>query len=425
MPTSSAVPDLDHSDASAPSAPNRLPPAVKRLFGFIVPVNLGVYLIIGAIPGVLLPLQVQAIDEVNKAANLAIVTGIGAVAAMVMSPVAGLISDRTRSRFGRRTPWLLIGALISGLSLVGMGFANGLLQLVIAWTAVQLTLNLVISPLSALLPDRVPVAVRGTFSTLAGIGSMLGILGGQVLGASLASNIPAAYLIFPGVMLVIIVLFVIFCKDTPSHEMPREPFSFSLFLKTFWVSPRQHPDFFWGFLSRITLFTGYYLIIGYQLYVLQDYIGLGDKAVSVIPLLGVVNLVAVVISIAVSGPLSDRIGRRKPLVIAGAALMGAAMVLPLVMPTMTGMILFTVVCSLGFGVYVSVDAALMSQLLPSEGTFAKDLGVLNIAATLPQTISPFLGGAIVSTLGYATLFPVGIVLAIVGAVSIVFIKSVR
>lgn len=425
MPKLTAPPDLDDNADSTPAIAVRLPPPVKRLFGFIVPVNLGVYLIIGAIPGVLLPLQVQGIDDANKAANLAIVTGIGAVAAMIMSPVAGLISDRTRSRFGRRTPWLVIGALTAGLSLVGMGFANGVLQLVIAWTLVQVTLNLVIGPLTALLPDRVPTAVRGTFSTLAGIGSMLGILGGQVLGASLASNIPAAYMIFPGVMIVIIVLFVIFCKDTSSLDMAREPFSFRLFLKTFWVSPRQHPDFFWGFVSRITLFTGYYLIVGYQLYLLQDYIGLGDTAVSVVPLLGVVNLVAVVISIAVSGPLSDRIGRRKPLVIMGAALMGGAMILPLIMPTLTGMILFTVLCSLGFGVYVSVDAALMSQLLPSEGTFAKDLGVLNIAATLPQTISPFLGGAIVSTLGYATLFPVGIVLAILGAVSIVFIKSVR
>lgn len=403
----------------------RLTPQLKRLFGFIVPVNLAIYIVVGAIPGVLLPLQVQGIDPANKAGNLAIITGIGAFAAMVVSPIAGLVSDRTRSRFGRRTPWLICGALATGLTLVGMGFANGVAQLVIAWTITQITLNLVISPLTAILPDRVPSSVRGVFSTFSGVGMMVGILGGQVLGARLASNIQAAYLILPGVMVVVITLFVIFCPDTPSRNRVNEPFSLVVFLKTFWVNPRRHPDFFWGFTSRITLYTGYYVITGYHLYLLQDYIGLGKNAINFIPLLGLINLVAMIISISISGPFSDRIGRRKPVVVAAALLMGVAMIVPLLMPTLTGMLVFAAICSLGFGAYMSVDAALMSEVLPSAGTFAKDLGVLNIAATLPQTIGPFLAGAIVVSVGYAALFPVGIVLAIAGAVSIIPIKSVR
>ncbi|MCA0307773.1 MAG: MFS transporter [Actinobacteria bacterium] len=144
-----------------------------------------------------------------------------------------------------------------------------------------------------------------------------------------------------------------------------------------------------------------------------------------IPVLGLINLVAVMVSLAFSGPLSDRIGRRKPIVIAAAVVMGVAMIVPLLLPTVTGMIVFTAICSLGFGAYMSVDAALMSEVLPSEGTFAKHLGVLNIAATLPQTIGPFLGGAIVVAFGYSALFPVAVLLAVAGAVSIVPIKSVR
>lgn len=411
--------------ASRPSVKPPLSPQVRRLFGFIVPVNLSIYIVIGAVPGVLLPLQIQGIDEANKAANLALVTGIGALAAMIVSPIAGLVSDRTRTRFGRRTPWILGGALATGLTLFAMGFANGIVQLVVAWTIMQIMLNLVISPLTALLPDRVPSAVRGLYSTLSGVGMMVGILGGQVLGASLASNIQSAYLILPGIMIVVIVLFVVLCPDTSSRDRINEPFSPLVFLKTFWVSPRRHPDFFWGFMSRLTLFTGYFIVTGYQLYVLQDYIGLGDRAIITVPLLGMVNLIAVILSMGIAGPLSDRMGRRKPVVMAAAFLMGIAMLAPLLMPTLTGMVVFTAICSLGFGAYMAVDAALMSEVLPSEGTFAKDLGVLNIAATLPQTIGPFLGGAIVVAFDYAALFPAGVVLAIVGALSIVPIKSVR
>lgn len=403
----------------------RLSAPVRRLFGFIVPVNLAVYLTVGAVPGVLLPVQVQGIDPAHKAGNLAIVVGIGAIAAMVMSPIAGLISDRTRSRFGRRTPWLLAGALACGLALIGMGFADGILQLVIAWSIVQLALNLVISPLTALMPDRVPSAARGLFGTLLGVGLLFGTLGGQILGAALAHDIQAAYLILPGILIVAIALFVVFCPDASSKDLRREPFSWPVFLRTFWVSPRRHPDFGWGFLGRLLLFTGYFSVTGYQLYILQDFIGLKSHAVAEVPLLSVIGLAGMVIAVTVSGPLSDRLQRRKVFVIIASLLMGVGMVIPLVAPTLTGMIAFTFLAGLGFGCYVAVDGALMSELLPSDTSFAKDLGVLNIATTLPQTVGPFLSGALVVLFGYAVLFPVGLGLAVLGAAAILPIKSVR
>ena len=403
----------------------RITGPLRRLVGFIIPVYIGVYLVIGAVPSLLLPLQVQGIDPAHKAANLAIITGVGAFVAMIASPIAGLISDRTRSRFGRRAPYLVFGSLATGLALVGMGFANGVAQLVIAWSIVQLTLNFVISPLTALMPDRVPSPVRGLFSSLLGLGTMVGIIAGQVAGAAFAKNIQAGYFILPGVMLVVVTLFVILCPDKSSRDQVNEPFSLGVFLRTFWVNPRKHPDFFWGFLGRMLLFTGYFAVNGYQLYVLQDYIGLGSKAAGVVPLLGIVNLLGVVVTMSFSGPLSDRLGRRKIFVIVASCVMAGAMVIPLVSPTLIGMILFTLVSSFGFGTYMSVDSALMADVLPSAESFAKDLGVLNIAATLPQTIGPFLSGAVVLVAGYAALFPVGIALAVLGALAIIPIKSVR
>ena len=64
-------------------------------------------------------------------------------------------------------------------------------------------------------------------------------------------------------------------------------------------------------------------------------------------------------------------------------------------------------------------------MLPSADSFAKDLGVVNIAATLPQTLAPGVGGAIVLAFTYAGLFPVGIVLSILGAFAVFMIKSVK
>ncbi|MFE4703489.1 MFS transporter [Streptomyces sp. NPDC056738] len=410
--------------ADTPVSPSPSPP-VRRLFGMIVPLNIAIYLIIGAVPGVLLPLQVQEIDRAGKAAALALITGIGAFAAMIASPVAGLLSDRTRSRFGRRTPWIAGGSLALALSLAVMGIAKNVPQLIVAWVVVQIVLNFVISPVTALLPDRVPAARRGSFATISGVGMMIGIVSGQAAGAALSGTGQLAYAALSAVLIVAVVAFVLVCPDTPSTEQVNEPFDLKVFLRTFWVSPRRHPDFFWGFLARLALFTGYFVVTGYQLFILQDYVGLKDDAVDLVPLLGGINLVALVLTTSFSGPLSDRIGRRKPFVIASSVVMGIGMAVPFFLPTVTGMIVYTVIAGLGFGMYSAVDAALMSEVLPGESSYAKDLGVLNIAATLPQTIGPFLGGAIVTLAGYPALFPVALLLAVAGALAIIPIRSVK
>ncbi len=106
------------------------------------------------------------------------------------------------------------------------------------------------------------------------------------------------------------------------------------------------------------------------------------------PKLSLVVLVSALVSLAISGPVSDRIGRRKPLVIAAALLMGVGMAIPFLVPTVGGMFLYAGIAGFGFGAYLAVDAALMSELLPSKDTYAKDLGVLNIAATLPPVDRP-------------------------------------
>src|SRR5699024_11703925 len=63
----------------------------------------------GAVPGILLALQVERLDPAQKVANLALVTTCGALVSMLAQPVAGLISDRTRSPHGRRAPWMVAG----------------------------------------------------------------------------------------------------------------------------------------------------------------------------------------------------------------------------------------------------------------------------------------------------------------------------
>ena len=99
--------------------------------------------------------------------------------------------------------------------------------------------------------------------------------------------------------------------------------------------------------------------------------------------------------------------------------------LPWFWQDVTAWIIMTFIAGFGFGMFQAVDTALISEVLPSAKSFAKDLGVVNIAATLPQTLAPGVAGAIVLVFGYQGLFPVAIVLGILGALAIWPIRSVR
>lgn len=400
---------------------------LRKLLLWLLPANLGVFILWGAIPGFLLQKQIQGIetDPTRALASITIVSVIGAFAAMVAQPVAGTISDRTRSRFGRRAPWMVLGALVGGLALIGMALANEIVYVAIAWTMVQIAFNFVQGPLSAILPDRVPVRARGTFAALAGAAAMLGAVGGQVIGASFANAIGAGYVTLAGVAVIAITLFVVFNPDKSSKDQVNPPFKFIDFIRTFWINPIKYPDFFWAFTGRLLLYTGYFAVTGFNLLILQNYIGLGDGADALFPVLGLLGLAGMIPTIIISGPISDRVGRRKIFVFLSSLIVGLGLLIPLMLPTVEGMMLMAVVTGIGFGAFQSVDQALVTEVLPSANSYAKDLGVVNIAATLPQTLAPGVAGAIVLSFGYAGLFPVAITLSVLGAFAVFMIKSVK
>lgn len=113
---------------------------------------------------ILLPNQIDALDPVNKVTLLAGISLSGGITAILGNLLAGALSDRTTSRFGRRRPWILSGALLSTLSLVLLGLAPSIPIVALGIVLFQFCINLDIASLAALIPDQVPVRQRATFS---------------------------------------------------------------------------------------------------------------------------------------------------------------------------------------------------------------------------------------------------------------------
>ena len=114
-----------------------------------------------------------------------------------------------------------------------------------------------------------------------------------------------------------------------------------------------------------------------------------------------------------------------------SVIMAASFVLPLAWPTVTSMFVYSFVMGLGFGTYIAIDLALMTEVLPvpatgSEDSAGRDLAILGIATTIPQAITPGLAGALITIFGgYQVTFIAGIVFVLLGIVAIIPIRSVR
>jgi len=383
-----------------------------------------------AVLSVLLPNQIELIDRTHKAGDLAIVFAITSIFSTLTTPIAGALSDRTRTRWGRRTPWIVIGALVGALSLAAVAQMRELWSITVFWLGATVGLNCMQSALTTVVADRFPPEQRGKVSGFVGGGMTAGGTVGIVVAGHLAWNITLAYWVFAAAIAVVCVGFVIINPEAARAGPPPPRFNFGAFLKSFWVDPRQHPDFAWAFCGRFTIYMGYQGIVTYLLYILQDYISLSiDQSNKTIASLSTVTFFALVISGFGSGLLSDAIGRRKPLVFAAGLLMTAAMTVPLLAASVDAMYAYAVLIGIGYGAFMSVDMALMTQVLPkTEGeSTGKDLGILTTAVNIPQILSPVLAAWLLGMFhnDYRVLFVTAIAFVFCGTFLVLPIKSVK
>ena len=380
--------------------------------------------------GVLLPDQITEFDQANKANNLALMFAVTSVFSTLTTPIAGALSDRTRTRWGRRSPWIAIASLIGSLCLFGVSWMTTFWSLMVFWVMATVAYNSMQPAMTTVIADRFAPENRGIASGIMGAGMTAGLTAGTVVAGYLAGDRVLAYSLFALAIAASSIAFVIINREPPANDRPVRHFSWMGFLKGFWIDPRQHPDFAWAFAGRFTIYMGYQGVAAYLLYILRDYIGLSDQASTItIANMAILTLICLVASSLISGVWSDRVQRRKPFVFAASLIMGCAMVAPLVWPTMTGMWIYAGVIGIGYGMFMSIDMALMTQVLPKtlEGDEGKDLGVLTTAVNIPQIISPIMAAVLLGVFGgnYATIFIAAVIFVFGSALCVLPIRSVR
>ncbi len=202
-------------------------------------------------------------------------------------------------------------------------------------------------------------------------------------------------------------------------------------LRLFQFQPRRYPDFAWVFVTRLVMMLGIYTIQDFLQYYMRDVIGAAHPEQATTNFLILVSLTSLV-SAFIAGWLSDHFGRKRLVYLSGAFMLLVGFIFvfthSFVIVMVAGMLF-----GLGYGAYQSVDWALVADVLPSEKNYARDMGIWNIALSLPQVVAPVLGGPLIDTftrsghavVGYQLLFAMAIIYCLLGTVTVRFIKSVR
>ena len=332
----------------------------------------------------LLPGKAQLLGGADKALLLSQMAILGGLTAAFANLLFGSLSDRTRGPLGRRRPWILAGLGLVAVALALIGWADSPLQLALGVVAFQLAVNALYAPLTALVPDMVADTQKGLVSAWAGAALPVANLFTAVVVTRLAGSPPAQFAIVILVAAAMILPFALTLRE------PRSPRAAAGSRRLSFDALKDR-RFFWTFISRLLVESAVAINTLYLLFLLQDLPGARPQGWSALQLFGallIASTVAAALGGFIGGVGSDRLRRRRIFVVIGAVGMAAALALMVAWPAWPGPLAAQLLFGAAHGLHATTVAAMTAEILPDRAMAGRDLGVMNMAIALPQSLAP-------------------------------------
>ncbi|MBI3924405.1 MAG: MFS transporter [Armatimonadetes bacterium] len=341
-----------------------------------------------AMLSIVIPDQVDHYFPETRGMWLAVVTSIGAVISAIVQISVGYRSDCTRSRWGRRKPYIATGTVLAVFGLWWMGVADDFTTFLASWVVIQLTLNIANGPYQALLPDLVPRSLHGTASTWMGLLQHLGQVAGPVLAGFILTRpqgLLKLNLIIAALLLVGMVVTVLGVQEPPGEVSTAG----EGLLAAFKLPLGEYPNFRQLLLSRLVINLGFYTAIDFMYYYVRYSLAV-PRAREETGILLAFMVVGGLVGGLPAGPLADRFSKVR-LIYGTNALTGLAAIAFVLTHSIEQARWVGILLGLGFGAFTVVDWALACNLMPEGGT-ARFMGIWNLTAVLPQILAPALAG---------------------------------
>ncbi|MEO6700114.1 MAG: MFS transporter [Jatrophihabitantaceae bacterium] len=367
-----------------------------------------------------LPDQLSAIDHPHRIRDFGLINGLIGIAALISLPLFGALCDRSRSRFGRRRLWILSGTAVFAAGMVVTGQQHSWPGLALSWLVASLGLNMATAGLTATIADEVPDHQRGMVSSAIYGPQAIGVVVGLIALSPVHTAGPR-YLILA---LAAAVFVLPFSYRYVEHQTERPSTSITarFLLAGLWV---DHPDFGWAFGGRLLVNLGNAFGTTYLLFFLRDYLKVPDPDNSLI-VLTLIYLVFTLVATYGGGILSDRSGRRRIFVALASIAQASAALLLTAAPSYPNAMIAAALLGAGYGAYMSVDQAVVTEVLPDARDRAKDLSIMNVGSVGPQAFGPLAASLVIGALGgYRVLFAIAGLTSLAGAAMVYRIRSIN
>jgi len=363
-------------------------------------------------------------------------TGTAQAVFILTAPLVGIWSDRTRSRFGRRRPFMLGGIALGMAGLVVIAVAPNVPVLMVGWVVAMFGWSNTGSAIMFLQADLVPEEQRGRISGFTGLSAQVApVLGIGIVSAFIKTSTFLVFFVPGAVGVTLTLLFVFLGKDPDSRllALPADRISIKKVFGSYAFNARKYPDFGWNWFGRFAFFMGLYLntTFGTFFYAQRLEVSVAEVGaiVAVVGLLGVVGAAAGAIG---GGWLSDKLQRRKLFVLVGAVLFTGGALIEANAYSLPVLVVGSVVMNLSLAAFGAVDGAIVMAILPDRAEAGRYMSVVQFAQKLPSAIAPLIAplvitiGAVGSLKNYTLLYLVGGVFALLGGLIILLkVKSVR
>ena len=402
---------------------------------------LAITTLMGALSVIIIPRFVEAVigpsSEPLAAPAGALLTIPGVLIAILVQPTIGAISDHTRTRLGRRKPYILAGTLLDMvfLAFAAWAFLNGSYwAFMAAVMLLQFSSNFAQGPYQGYVPDLVPSAQVGVASGLLGAAQMAGQLGGPTLATLFLVVLDFPVGIFIAVAVIELATMLLTVLHVPDRPGPSTELSLAQRARAAWGTDiLAERDFVWLLASRLFVLIGLTTLLPFGVFYIQNALGMArdEAATAVNPVLGVLLLVALLTSVP-GGRISGRIGR-KPVIYAAVVAGAVSAALISVVPSYALLLVAIIPLGLCLGVFLAVDWALMTDIIPKAES-GRYMGISNVVTAGSGLLANASGallaaGVILATgsanLGYRSIMLLMIVEFALGAWALSHVREPR
>lgn len=376
-------------------------------------------------PIVLPALLVDLVPSESKNTYLGLLTFAGLVIAMVLQPASGALSDRWRSRFGRRRPLLALGTVFDCVFLMILAWSTGLTGLVIGYVGLQLSSNTAQGPLQALMKDRVPLQQLGVASSIKVFIDLASLVAASWVAGQLMAREPGGPALVIWIILGLLVasaaVTVLFAGEQPSDHAPTGQAGPPA------AESNANSGYWWLIGQRAAFLFGVYGLQAFGQYYIQDSMALADAPRQAGNMLAIIGICTIILVLC-GGLLADRLGA-KSLLYVSSALAATGMLLLSLTTDLRGLYTSGVIVGAGIGLFLTSNWALANRLAPPARA-GRFLGLTNLAtagaaalARLEGPVVDMVNGAYPGEwLGYKGIFLLG---AVSIALSTWFLARVR